>query len=144
MTVLTFKYLSGGSETTVNFDDREVANLEIFTHQKTVLKRLQNRAPIVYYTSPGWREITIDFRPLDPDVSIDINILRQVTDIMTMLSYYGDGTLAEHIPVRIDPNIKFNYFAGYKDARRFIRVKLYEAISGEAAVEITLLPIGRH
>jgi len=133
-TALSFKYISGGSETTVNFTDEEVEQVIIATQQGSILTYLQNGNPILYYTNNGWREITIHLRPEHPTVSEYVNTLRQVTSIMAMLVYYQNGTLAENIPVSIDPNAELYYMSGYKDADKTIQLILHEAISGKAAV----------
>ena len=144
-TALTFKYVSGGTEYTVNFDSAEVWKTSIVYQQKTSLQRLQNRAPVLTYLSKAWRKTTVDLRTKDPNVSDNVDTLRQVAGIMAMLCYYQNGDLAENIPVRIDPNVQLNYYSGEKDTEKVIRITLYEAISGKTpAVQITYLPIGRN
>ncbi len=136
-TVLTFKYISGGSETTVSFSDLEVDTVNIITHQETVLKRLCNRQPVQYYINPEWKEITIDLIN-QIDTHDNVETLRDVTSIMAMLLYDLNGTLRQNIGVRINPNLSLYYYAGEEDAEKKIRLHLWQATSGKA---VALLPL---
>ena len=140
-TVLKFQWVASGTPTNVTFTDEEVYKMNIVTHQETFLTRLCNRAPILTFHGPEWREIQIDLIPED-GVAADVETLKDVTDIMTLIAYYQNGDVAENIPVRINPNLTLHYFAGYKDAVKLIRIVCCETSSGKIAVQFEHLPIG--
>jgi len=141
MTILTFKYISGGAETTVDFDDYEVGRVRIVTNQSVILKRLQNRAPKLYYIYPEWRTITVELLQNKRDVSTRLETLKDITDIMTMLLYHQNGDVAEQIGVKINPNIVFPYKGGIKDAIN-LNFELNEVTSGKVAVNLEWMPLG--
>ena len=96
------------------------------------MQRLQNRQPIIYELGASWKTVNVTF---EPDVSKltweKLNLLRSVTDIMTLTMYYNDGvTQSETYNVRIDPIVKVYFYAGKLSAMTPIEAVFYEAVAG--------------
>lgn len=135
MTVLKFAYSS-----TVEFSDLEVLNINIIERQRMSLMRLCNGAPRLIFNGPSWRDIIItilpgcDFSCSSELTSARINTLRQVTENVSMIMYYGNGELNEIIPVRINSNIEIPYRSGDDDANTNLVLYCTEISSGLAVV----------
>ena len=133
-TVLTFNY-SGGTE--IGFYDRDVWEIVVTTHQDTILRHLQDGAPRLIKKGVEWDEMVVSLKPNILDIPVDVNTLRQVTSVLTVQLLYTNGTVADTYGMKIDPNVDFNYWAGYKDTK-LIKMKLYETIGefGEIAATV--------
>ena len=130
--------------TDVDFYQEEILQVDILTRRKTSVQRHQDRSPLVTLLGEEWRTVAVDFRPDKPTVAENVETLRALTNIMSMILYWEDGTtVAEHIPVRIDPAAPTYFWGGDRDAEQLMRCMFYETRSGDAAVEITPTVGGR-
>jgi hypothetical protein len=141
--VVRFQYVSGGSVQTIDFYGDEVDTVTITKKRKIDIQQLQNRKPIIYFLGDKWRTISIDLYPAKVDVCTNVETLQAITDVMTLLCYYSDGTtVAENISVKIDPNAPSYFYGGDREVK-IIRLYLFEASSGNVAVIIpSILPVG--
>jgi len=131
-TILQFQYVSGGALNTVTFSDLEMYYLDIFVHQKVILKRKLNREPILYYIGAEWNEITATIHPLTDATIEHVKTLRDCEVPMCMTAYFLNGTQSEQFYVRSNPNVKLYTIAGSMDRSRKMVLKLYESVSGDA------------
>jgi len=140
-TVLKFDY-SGGTQ--ITFYEKDVWEIVVITHQETILRHLQNGAPRLTKQGVEWDEMTVSLKPNTTDIPINVNTLRQVTDVLTVQLLYTNAEIADTYGMKIDPNVDFNYWAGYKDAEKLIKFKLYETIGefDEIAVQMEQITIG--
>ena len=126
-TVLKIRYMQSGTQYNINFTEDEVATLTVHTLRRLDLQRLQNRKPIITFLGDRWRKVTVDFFPANPGVQDDVETIRDLTDDLTLIAYYSDGsTIAEKIAVKVDPNVPTYFIGGEKDAQRMLQLVFYE------------------
>lgn len=119
--------LTWGAQT-VSFYKDEVDRVEIKTVKQTDLQRLQNRQPIVYELGTSWKTLYVTFHPHSKLTWLKLEHIRKITDIMTLTTYYSDGTTqSESLDVRIDPILKTYFLSGLLDAAAPINAIFYEA-----------------
>lgn len=129
-TALTLSYVSGGTVTMKSFDESEVRQLDILTHQKTVLKRLQNGQPNIRYCGPEWREAVVQMMTMYPSTITNIETLQDIETDINLTALYGDSSIAEHFTVRINPNLTLPYSGGKIQYNQSVGMTFYECITG--------------
>ena len=130
--VITLKH----SDTTVNFTNQQVRRTLIRTDQDAIVKRLQNRQPVLYYIGPEWKEIDVSLIHQKREVLTNINTVRAWTGYIRMQIFKPNGTELHDLYVKVDPNVTIHYYGGGLDYNQDVVLRFYESTSGEAAPQI--------
>jgi len=130
-TVVRIEYFDGAEIKAVEFTAAETGLVTTRRRCNYVLKRLQNRRPLLYLLSGEIREYSIEVITVRPETVVKLELLRAGRGVMNLYPDYKNEP-AVQAPVFLQPGLVTQYSMGRLAAERVVVLTFYETVADGA------------